>query len=273
MNKEWKPKKGFNDNVSNEDYHDNRTHVSSSVLKTIYASLEDYKDQYIDGNFKLFANQEALDFGSYVHALILEPHLVKEEFHIYNSDRDGKWNDFRESGIAKDKIIITQSQDDMAKDLINNFNNKHVITKEGKEVSIASFFSEGIAEQTLCTSINGVKVKVRFDYLKEEEGQISDIKTTSSKVKTKKEAEKVCRTWGYDVSAALYVDAVSKVTGKKYDFYFCFLSKKDKGVTIFKASEQMLSTGRAKYKEAIKKLKEARKTGLYFDGITEIDSI
>jgi hypothetical protein len=84
--------------------------------------------------------------------------------------------------------------------------------------------------------------------------------------------EKVCKTFGYDVSAALYVDAVEKETGIKHDFYFTFLSKSDMGVTIWKASEQMLQRGRLKYKKALAKLKRARKLDLWVEvGIEEIN--
>ena len=63
----------------------------------------------------------------------------------------------------------------------------------------------------------------------------------------------------------MYVDLVSQATGKPHDFYFVFLSKKDFQTRVFKASEGMLDRGRAMYKEAIERLKEAESTGVYFE--------
>lgn len=271
--KEWIPIEGFNRDVDNETYHANKTHVSSSVLKTIGKSLEDYKDQYIDGNSKPFFNMDALNLGSYIHALILEPHVIKDEFLIYNSAEDGKWVDFIEKYGDDKRIIITESQHKQAKELLASFYKKTVITKEGCQKPLHTYYIDGQAEETLCVDMNGVKVKVRFDYRNEKEAFIADIKTTSSKIRSKKDVEKVCRTWGYPLSAALYCDAVELHTGIKHDFYFTFISKADGKSTMWKASPQFLELGRKQYKAAIEKLKEARETGLYFEGITEIDAI
>ena len=76
----------------------------------------------------------------------------------------------------------------------------------------------------------------------------------------------------YDLSAALYVDAFKKYTGKDHDFIFAFLNKQNGDVGILKASEALLENGRKKYKTAIKKLAQAEKTGVYFkEGIQEVD--
>ena len=273
-----KLKEGFNLNISNEEYHNDKEYDSSSTLKMAYKDLADYYNQRILGNRKEFGNKEALDMGSYVHALILEPHVIQDEFIIYDGImKSGEdYDKFLEENDTENKIIITKMQHDEAKRLLEGFYRTTVIDEDGKETPINSFFIGGDAEQSLCTELDGLKVKVRFDYRKEigKQGMINDIKTTSSAIRGKKDVEKVCKTWGYDLSAALYKDAVEKVTGIPHDFYFCFISKKDKGTTIWKASEQMIETGRAKYKEAIRKLKKARKDGIWKEtGIVEIDSI
>jgi len=267
---------GFQGGISNEEYHADRTYVSSSVLKLLEKDARSYYKQYVLGEPSSFGNQGAMDLGSYVHALILEPHLVEKEFAVFNGAmRRGKvWDAFLEEVDPK-KIIITKSQADLAHNLVAEFNSTSMILGE-KEVMISSFFEKGKAEESLFVELDGVKVKVRFDYRKEKNGyhSINDIKTTANPISSARDAEKICASFGYDVSAALYCDAVEKATGNKHDFYFCFLSKKDGGTTIFKASEQMLEAGRVKYKSAIVKLKEGRETGIWFENkIQEINSI
>lgn len=282
---------GFNKDIPNEDYHADREYVSSSVLKTIYKSLDDYRKQYIEGESAFFGNQIALDLGSYIHALILEPHVIEKEFQFFEGEsKSGEA--FVEFFKNRDpnKIVITNSMKTQAKELLENFYGTKVRDKDGNDVLINTFVIGGNAEETLCVEMDGVKVKVRFDYRKIEYdnevikkgshialnpkyASINDIKTTSSKIKTKKDFEKVCKQWGYDISAALYCDAVELHTGIKHDFNFIVLSKADKGTTIWKASEQMLAEGRRKYKIALAKLKKARETGIFKEGTIEIDSI
>lgn len=271
-------KDGFNYDISNEDYHADRQYASSSSLKMMLRNPREYHKVYVlnEGEKPVSA---ALDLGSYIHARILEPEVVENEFAVFSGamKRGAAWKEFERENEGK--IIITSSQKMQSDKLISNFYNSNIIIgnqKSEKEVPVASFFENGFAEQTLCGTLDGVKIKVRFDYRKEFEtfGSINDIKTTSASLRSKEDAEMVCAKLEYDLSAALYVDLVEQHTGKPHDFFFCFISKADGDTRMFKASEQMLETGRAKYKKAIEMLKEARKTGVYYKNkIETIDSI
>lgn len=239
--------------------------------------MDDYRKQYIEGEPAFFGNQIALDLGSYVHALILEPHVIPDEFQFFDGPtKSGE--DFVKFFANKDpnKIVITQSMKDQADELLENFTGTIVRDIEGNDVEVQTLVTNGHAEETLCVEMDGIKVKVRFDYRKILEcgyASINDIKTTSSKIRTKRDFEKVCKAWGYDVSAALYCDAVEQYTGIKHDFNFIVISKDDKKTTLWKASEQMLESGRKKYKIALAKLKKARETNRYQEGTIEIDAI
>ena len=73
-------KDGIYTDLSNDEYHANRTHVSSSVLKTAVSDPKKYYEKYIlkiDNTPKTL--QAAFDFGTYVHTLILEPETVEKE--------------------------------------------------------------------------------------------------------------------------------------------------------------------------------------------------
>jgi hypothetical protein len=160
--------KGFSE-VSNEIYHADTEYVSSSVLKTILKDIGDYKKQYIDGEKKSFSNREALDFGSYLHALILEPHLVDVEFQVFSGlQKEGpEWDDFVENKLDPTKILIMGSQQTIAKKLLENYYKKEIYQEDGSSMLLNQMFVGGKAEESLCTELDGVKVKVRFDYRKE----------------------------------------------------------------------------------------------------------
>lgn len=269
---------GFNKGIDNAVYHDDREYVSSSGIKMLYKDPRLYYKNYILNETDTF-NQSAMDLGSYIHALILEPHLVEKEFAIFlgASRRGGVWEEFEKENAGK--IIITRSQKAVADKLIEGFRNTKIIMGDHnheKEVSLSSFYEKGEAEETLCVVIDDVKVKVRFDYRKEWDsfGSINDIKTTAADASSPEKAELICQSFGYDVSAALYVDAVEQQTGKPHDFYFTFMSKMDNQSYMYKASEQMLAEGRRKYKIGLERLKEARISGVYYKNIIrEINSI
>lgn len=267
--KTWTPKEGFNKNIDNSTYHANRTHVSSSVLKAALKDIEEFKRIYVDGEAAPVFNLEAMNFGSYIHTLILEPHLVEQEFAIWDKImcEGEEWEEFNISN--KDKIVITRSQFAHAKELLENFYRKEILFND-KVVLLNSLFTGGEAEETCCTNLHGIDVKVRFDYRDGKRFFINDVKTTSSSIRSKKDVEKVCASFEYDLSAALYCDVVEKVTGDKHDFYFTFISKKDNQSTIWKASEAMLERGRKKYREAIKRIKRGRETGNWVVGIEEL---
>lgn len=268
---------GFNKGFDNAEYHGDRDYISSSGLKLILKNPREYYRKYVL-NEQDSQNVAALSIGSYAHTRILEPHLVDEEYAIWTGSRraGGMWQEFEKENA--DKTIITASQKALVDSMVNQFNGTSVtLGGHGKEreVPLNTFFSDGKAEETACTEINGVKVKVRFDYRKEFPvqgfGSINDLKTTGIALNnaTIEDVKDICDYWLYELSAALYVDVAEKLTGMPHDFYFCFLSKKDYAARIFKASEGMIHRGRQQYLEAIELLKQARKSGIYYSNKIE----
>lgn len=251
-------KEGINEYISNAEYHGDIEYLSSSALKLILRDIRAYYRRYIEGIDDFKANQDALDFGTYIHALLLEPEKVDEEFTTFDGMRRGKlWDEFKKLNTHK-KILgnleIIKAQH------IQDVFNKNDIAK--------SLISNGKAEETLCTELFGVKIKVRADYITP--GKVIDVKTTSGSLKPESIAY-TCHKYDYDLSAALYVDAFKKETGVPHDFYFVFVSKDPVDIQVFKASKQMIDNGRRKYKKALKIIAKCRETGIYFDeGVQEI---
>lgn len=270
--------------MSNEAYHANVSHVSSSGLKLFLDDPRAFYIKYVEKKKDTapHPNQDAFDFGSYIHAHILEPWLVDEEFAVFSGAirRGEAWKKFKKENEGK--IILTMNQGATADKMLEGFvNQKVLIGKHGyaEERQLSSFFEKGKAEESFAINLDGLDVKVRCDYRKdfEEFGSVNDVKTTNESLYPDKDkhnlkvVEDVCKRFSYDLSAALYVDVISIILGKPQDFYFTFLSKSTGHSCIFRASDAMLERGRAKYKEAIKGIKEARETGIWFtNSIQEI---
>ena len=253
---------GINNDVTNEDYHGDREFESSSSLKLYLKDPKEFHNRYILKLPREEKFKSAYDFGSYIHSLILEPEKTEDEFAIFEGmTRRGKaYTEFK--GANENKTIITASQKMQADSLVNSY-------KENLEA--VDHIKEGFPEQTLCVELEGMKVKVRADYVRPDKGQVIDLKTTSDSTDKFSVGKTIVR-FDYDLSAALYVDAFSTHYGKPFDFYFVFLNKMTNEVEIYKASKKLLENGRQKYKKAIYILNEAKRTGKYFEeGIQEVD--
>jgi len=270
-------KLGINEKISNADYHADKEFVSSSGLKLMYTDPKAYYEQYVLGETRTTppALRRAFDFGSYLHTMILEPELLSDEYLIFTgSEEDEEAIQSMRDGNP-DKTIITESQVKAANAMYKDYTGTSVKLGhhgEVKDVALSSFFTGGEPEQTFCAELDGVKVKVRCDYRKETEDgtcSIQDVKTTSLKRLSRYDAEKTCEKYGYHISAALYCDVVKEITGKEHDFYFLFLSKNGGGVELFKASKEFLKRGRDQYQVALKRLKKARETNIYYEHVVE----
>lgn len=258
---------GLNYDISNEDYHADREYLSSSTLKLMNKCPREFYKKYVKEVKEDEKEEEerkpstALTLGSYVHSIILEPHLVQKEYAIYNGGRKaGKdWIEFRDAPDNAGKTILNASQaaqGDLMKETY--LENKHA----------TSLISSGHAEQTLCVELEGVKIKVRADYIQGD--KVVDVKTTASGI-TYDEVQETIIHWDYALSAALYVDAFSQHFGVPHSFYFIFLGKSPFGCEVYKASESLLENGRKRYKKALAKIRKARETGIWFnEGIQEI---
>ena len=265
--------KGIYSDMSNEDYHGNRTHHSSSVLKTALNNPQEFFRVYVQGcDPSKKMNEAALAIGNYCHIALLEPHLLETETAIYPgaSRRGAAWELFRTENA--DKTIITQTQLDLVNTMLEEFSKDMVDIGDGL-VAADALFQEGFAEESLFTELDGHNIKTRFDYRIEDidgRGLIRDLKTTSRTANTPQEATDICNMYGYFTSAALYVDAAEKEFGKPYDFHLVFVSKKDLKTNVYKVSEKSLEIGRKMYKRAIKMIKLWEKTGNYTSGLREI---
>jgi len=241
--------------LTNEQYHSDRTSVSSSTIKAAFKGKESF-EQYLS-----MANSpsDAMQLGTYVHALILEPTTVATDFAVFEGARRfGKtWDKFREDNEGK--IILLSEQRDLGNLLAAEFAN----TPEAREL-----ISDGKPEVSFFTELQGVNVKVRTDWLRND-GSIVDVKTTSGPLIDYEISQAIAQ-WKYELSAALYCDVLEQWDGKKHDFYFVFLSKKEGKCRCFKASEQLLEAGREQYKRGLELIKGYYETDVDEPAIKEI---
>ena len=264
-------KLGINENVSNSEYHSDKTYLSSSVLKTIYKSLEAYKNEYIDGNKQEFseATLNAFSEGSYVHAAILEPHTLKAEFNMFNGMRKSGdlWQQFLSNMKAdmQGKPILSRPQQVRVNSLVDAFKASPCAT------SLLNLNKPNShVEYTACALVNEVPIKVRADYISIDDGYIVDIKTTSA-TNEPGVFKDVCDKLYYHLSGALYARVYESIYSKPFDFYFVTLSKADSSCKVYKLSDKSKALGNQIIDEALAKYKKALETGNWTDEVEYMD--
>lgn len=250
---------GVNLNVSNADYHADRNYLSSSVLKTIYKSLDQYYKEYVLGQKEPIKNQDALIEGSLAHSMILEPHLVASEYNFYSGMRKAgadfeSWKD----NLANPNLpIVSAPQKHRVERLVEAYKQSKAATSLMKSIQV---------EHTVCTELNGVPVKARFDAVDIDRGIIMDVKTTGyagdlDSFKT------TCSQLMYPLSAALYCKVAEQVYGKPFKFYFIVLSKRDIDCHVYVTSDKTMNEGIRQVNEALVKYKKAKETNVWTEEV------
>ena len=237
---------------TNLEYHSDNEYISSSGLKLLLDNEDAFYRKYI-----LKEKSEGtsfFDFGTLVHAMILEPETVKHDFFFSNcKSRYGKTFEIHQN-IAKEqgKIFILEKEREQAAQMVESFS---------KCVHSKAIMKEGVAEQTYCYTGKLFKSKVRSDFLGPD--FIMDVKTTSAPL-TEDSLRSVIKKYKYHMSAALYLDVTNKfLDGALKNFYWIFLNKLTYEVQVVKMSEEMLFEGRELVTKAVKKYHRLKDEGFF----------
>lgn len=247
-------------NLSNEDYHNQKDYLSSSMIKLILQNPELYYKTYVKNEKQIVSEElnKIFDVGTAIHARILEPHVYEKTVTFYSKRKSGKeWEEFKEAN--KNKLILG----DMQKMQLDRMYDSFMKSELGPKL-----ISGGQSEVSLFTYLDGTNIRVRADYINESEGKIFDLKSTSGIISEEKFKYNLeSKLYGYDLQAALYVDAFSKQesSNKEYEFYWICLSKDFNDIKVFKASKELIIQGREKYKKALKLIDEYTKKEWKFE--------
>lgn len=169
----------FTTEVSNDDYHGNKTHISASRLKTALNSIRDLI------TYESTTGKKAhFEIGNLFELWLTEPFELEEKCVVFNENdrpekektmasklnKDWKANFYEEND---EKIIVTQSEFDHVESMVR---------ETLKDSLIANLVSKSIFQASVFwTDMNGLKVKTRPDLLIEfGDGKviIIDIKTS-----------------------------------------------------------------------------------------------
>jgi exodeoxyribonuclease VIII len=237
---------------SNESYHGERKHISSSALKTISK-----KSVYHYIHQPTFFSK-SMNLGTLIHTAILEPKNFDKDYFlipkINKRTNAGKELYAKYMEQANGRELIDQDTIDIKDAIIKNFNANEK----------AVYFNQGAKEMSYYSEINGVQVKVRPDCYNEELGFISDPKTCRDN--TPKGFLNDVYKYGYHIQCAFYCDVLGVDTNR---FVFTAIETSPPySVQTYTLRPERVDAGREAYMDALGKWKRYLETGevLSYDG-------
>lgn len=249
--------RGINPEMSNEAYHGNRTHYSSSQIKTLYWDQEKFHKEYILGQKEPMKQTDGLTEGTLIHTKILEPHLydsqvaVSEEF----TKRGNAYKNFEAANPGK--LCISGGQALKLEKMYEAY--KRLPTA-------VELIKNSKTEVTIGSEIMGIPVKIRCDAIDVENGIISDVKSTAYSCDIEIFRQNAySQMLSYDISAALYTMVAEQELGRPFDFNYIVISKSEFKCEVYKSSQQSLINGRNKIFKALEKLNYFKQHGQWPD--------
>ena len=251
--------------IDNETYHGDKEYLSSSQVKQAIDGHGNFRYYMENGgkNESKWKEGNAMDFGSLVHAMLLEPHTVDTDFAFM--DTSGRNWRKKEDQIFKarfleqyeDKIVLSMNDRERAQTCASEAMKhpflKKLLTLEG-DPEMSGYFEDPRF---------GLKCRFRpdrkiYDLDGNGTAAILDLKTTANMDDFSKKAN-----WdfNYDLSAHMYLLGDAMLTGEaNVPFFFGVIeSQEPHRVAVYKASERFLDRGQAKYGKAMSNIVKAMK--------------
>ena len=224
--------------MPNDAYHSHPEGVSSTGLKAVLRSPAHYKFQ------AAYETTRAKQMGTACHTAMLEPDRYKDEYVLLREVNVRTASEYKQAvKVHGSEIVLVAHEADkvagMQEAVLSNPLMRSRLTGEGwRELSL---FVRDPDTQVL--------IRVRYDLLLTD-GTIVDVKKTQD---ARPDAfSRAVDNYGYDLSAALYVDAFEWATGEEAQFEFAAVEEvMPHGHKLYRPCDTTLGEGRRKYREAL----------------------
>jgi hypothetical protein len=237
--------------ISNADYHADRSCVSVSGLKQLLRSPAHFQ-AYLDG-----ARDEtpALFFGRAIHTRVLEPEAFATDY-VVAPVSDRRIKEYKDFALQHaDKQILTPEQAVQLEGLAERI---------AQHTSAQTLIRAGLKEHTLVAQDEetGIWLKVRPDNLCLDFGVCLDLKSCEDA--SAPAFVRSCVSYDYDLQAAVYRRVLRERLGTDFDFAFLAFEKDDPyGVALYGAPPEMIARGERRMRQALDTLARARETGCW----------
>lgn len=234
--------------LSNDDYHADRSAVSSTGLRRILKSPR----AFAAGQIAEPEETNALRFGHAVHLAILEPKLFEKLYVIMprfagtgSVKAKADWRLTLDAGA----VILKEDEYNDLLEMINSVQRHQDacnILKNGK-AEMSGYFAD---------PDTGIKCRIRPDFFHEGLMALLDVKTTQD-IEMSSFSKTIWK-YRYDFQAAFYCEGIRLITGKnvQYPLFLALEKNPPFEVAVYMADEGMMAKGLMDYRFALNKLKE-----------------
>lgn len=224
--------------------HLGKNALSSSAIKLLEKSPKSYNNIVRNGKEQ---NSTALQIGTFLHTMILEPHLFDERFEIINvQSRVAKA--FKEGNAKSKKIVLTAKEHD---------ENMRLVDAALRNEYVLNVLSGSEFEVPQIQMLEGYAFRAKADIYDKKYSFVADLKTTREIDKFEWSAEK----YGYDIQAFIYTTLFDVDT-----IQFVVIDKDSCDVGIFDVENSFLNKGYKRLKKAIETYKH------FFEMHNDLDS-
>lgn len=246
---------------STDAYYSSHDLVSHSALEVFRKSIPRYYGQYVTGELEPPRPTAEMEFGSCLHAWLLEREIAGQVFAVApNCDRRTKagreaWAQFE--AAANGKILLTPEQykllETMAAAIAANPTARLLLGDQ----------PHALTEQAIvwrCPE-TGSACKAKLDrYFPE--GLILDLKTTEDPDPAS--FRRTAANYGYHRQAAWYLDGASRALDVACQFLFVVIGRKaPHEVIVYELDVEALALGHRENQELLYRLAECRRSGTW----------
>lgn len=231
-------------NLDAHTYHASVDIPSCSLLKAMLDSPAHYQAQLLASQSK----SAAKDFGTLVHALVLEPGSFSREYAVFPGKRDGRDTDFKAfCATNAGRNVIDEFELASARELADKVLQRKVLGRP-----FGDFVAEGNPEASLFYTdpATGVRCRARIDLLHPE--GIFDLKTTMHP--TAGAWLRQALNLHYDMQSYMYTLAVSLFRGVTSPPPFIFIAAENErphSIGVYTAGGSFMENGGRKYQTAL----------------------
>lgn len=241
--------------MSNTDYHAHAS-LSSSAIKVFNRSPLHYWQAYLNPEREAKESSSSMSLGSLVHTLFLEPEQYESEYclepeGINKRTKEGKAEYAAFVEANEGKCLISAEQLAVAQSM--------ALALEAHPITNILRKYDGLIEASIFYNDPeyGVSCRIRPDWYLPPcddfpNGLIIDLKTTDDARPAA--FARTCANFGYDISAAMYVDGIREhfVTFAAPDFLFLVVERAAPyAVACYSASPSMIEIGREKLNNSL----------------------
>jgi PDDEXK-like domain of unknown function (DUF3799) len=246
-------------------YHADRDALSASLIKPLLQSPAHFQLALAQP----FKRTDALDFGSLMHLLVLEPHLVEDQVAVFPGVKDGRDADYKAfARLNADKLVVDEDTFALARNLVPK-----TLERTYKGRSVGKFIEESVCEASLYFKdpTTGLLLRIRPDI--HHPDVTFDLKTT--RCSTAPEFVRDAVSLHYDLSAFMYSLGRSLYEGTPVAKPFVFIpieSSAPHSVFCVTAGSSFLDNGARKYKECLSLYQACTSTGFWPDMSVEMEA-